>query len=256
MQAICTERITRMIKIAVCDDNANFITQTLKYAISIAIKATNINPEVKFFTNGVVLLEKFQNGEYFDIVILDIDMPEINGKELAAKLREIDMSFFLVFITSYAEELVNTIPYRINAFISKGDNIKKCGTELARVFSEYERIMPEREIIEVIDKGETIIMAVPLASIYWFDFSDKTISVRIATNTYILEENVFSKIVDKYSKKGFFETRRNILVNMKKIRSVQETSVVLENGENLPLSRRKRRSLLVAMASSVIVEVS
>lgn len=245
-----------MIKIAVCDDNAEFITKTLKYAISYALKTTNINPEVEIFTNGIKLLEKFQNGEYFDIVILDIDMPEINGKELAAKLREIDMSFFLVFVTSYSDELVNTIPYRINAFIPKGEDIRECGAELARVFSEYEKIKPERELIEIINDGNPVVITAPLGSIYWFEFSEKNVKMKTIANTYILIEKVFSKIVENYSNKGFFETHRNILVNMKKIRSVQEKSVIMDSGEELPLSRRKRRNLLVAMASSAISEVS
>lgn len=245
-----------MIKIAVCDDNAEFITKTLKYAISYALKTTNINPEVEIFTNGIKLLEKFQNGEYFDIVILDIDMPEINGKELAAKLREIDMSFFLVFITSYSDELVNTIPYRINAFIPKGEDIRECGAELARVFSEYEKIKPERELIEIINDGNPVVITAPLGSIYWFEFSEKNVKMKTIADTHILVEKVFSKIVENYSNKGFFETHRNILVNMKKIRSVQEKSVIMDSGEELPLSRRKRRNLLVAMASSAISEVS
>ena len=245
-----------MIRIAVCDDNAEFITNTLKYAVSNALKSTNIDPDIVFFTNGMKLLEKFQNGEYFDIVLLDIDMPEINGKELAAKLREIDMSFFLVFITAYSDELVNTIPYRINAFITKGGDIRECGAELARVFSEYERVKPEREMIEIINDGRSAFITAPLGSIYWFEFSEKNVKMKTVTDTYILVEKVFSKIVESYSDKGFFETHRNILVNMKKIRSVQETSVIMDSGEELPLSRRKRRNLLVAMASSAISEVS
>lgn len=245
-----------MIKIAVCDDNANFITQTLKYAISIAIKATNINPEVKFFTNGVVLWEKFQNGEYFDIVILDIDMPEINGKELAAKLREIDMSFFLVFITSYLDELANTVPYRINAFITKDGDVKKYGAELTRVFTEYQRIKPEREIIEINKNGEMVYITIPLNSIFWFKFSEKTISMKTILEEYILAEKTFTKITEKYTNKGFFEVHRNILVNLRKIHSVGEDSVMLDDGEQLPLSRRKRKALLDAMAGNIILEVT
>ena len=205
-----------MIKIAVCDDNAEFIAETLKYAVSKAVKAAEINPDILYFTDETLLLNKFQNGEYFDIVILDIDMPKINGKELAAKLREIDMSFFLVFITSFTEELANTVPYRINAFISKSEDIQKCASELTRVFSEYEKIKPERGIIEVIDKGESVIMNVPIASIYWFEFANKIISMRTDSNTFILCEKVFSKVIEKYLEKGFFETRRNVLVNIKR----------------------------------------
>lgn len=243
-----------MIKIAVCDDDTVFISATLKYAVSNAIKATNLNPDVKYFTNGMTLLEKFQT-EYFDIVILDIDMPEINGKELAKKLREIDMSFFLVFITSYSDELANTIPYRINAFISKDGDIKNYSAELTRVFSEYQRIKPEREIIAVNKNGEMIYITIPLNSIYWFKFSEKIISMKTNTKIYTLAEKTFSKITEKYICKGFFEVHRNTLVNLKKIYSVGESSVFFANGENLPLSRRKHKALLEAMAGNVISEV-
>lgn len=245
-----------MIKIAVCDDDAMFISKTLKYAMSMAIKSSGLNPDVKFFTDGTVLLNEFQSGVYYDIVILDIDMPKINGKELAAKLREIDMSFFLVFITSYPNELANTIPYRINAFISKNEGIENYCTELTRVFTEYQRIKPEREVIEVNKNGVMVHISIPLNSIYWFRFSDKIISMKAILDEYILSEKIFSKIAEKYIGKGFFEVHRNILVNLKKIRSVGKSSVTLDDGENLPLSRRKRKALLEAMAGNIILEVT
>lgn len=245
-----------MIKIAVCDDDAKFISETLKYAISIAEKAAEITPDIRFFTDGTLLLNEFQSGVYYDIVILDIDMPKINGKELAAKLREIDMSFFLVFITSYSDELANTIPYRINAFISKNGDIENYSAELARVFTEYQRIKPEREIIEVNKNGETVYITIPLNSIYWFKFSEKNICMKTILDKYFLSEKTFSKIIEKYINKGFFEVHRNILVNLKKIRSVGESSIALDDGEKLPLSRRKRKALLEAMAGSIIWEVT
>ena len=171
------------------------------------------------------------------------------------KLREIDMSFFLVFITSYSDELANTIPYRINAFISKDGDIKNYSAELTRVFSEYQRIKPEREIIAVNKNGEMIYITIPLNSIYWFKFSEKIISMKTNTKIYTLAEKTFSKITEKYICKGFFEVHRNTLVNLKKIYSVGESSVFFANGENLPLSRRKRKALLEAMAGNVISEV-
>ncbi len=257
MQVIITgTKGTKMINIAVCDDDTIFISETLKYAVYMAVKASGINPDIRFFTDGTLLLNEFQGGKYYDIVILDIDMPKINGKELAAKLREIDMSFFLVFITSYSDELANTIPYRINAFISKNGDVKKYGTELARVFTEYQRIKPECEIIEVNKNGEMLYITIPLNSIYSFKFSKKIISMKTNLEEYILAEKTFSKISEKYICKGFFEVHRNTLVNLKKIRSVGESSIALDDGENLPLSRRKRKALLEAMAGNIILEVT
>lgn len=245
-----------MIKIAVCDDDSMFISKTLKYALSIAIKASGIDPDVSFFTDGTLLLNDFQNGVFYDIVILDIDMPKINGKELAAKLREFDMSFFLAFITSYSDELVNTVPYRINAFIPKNGDVNRYIAELTRIFSEYKKIKPEREMIGINQNGEMSYITIPLNTIYWFKFSDKTIRMNSSLKEYILSERTFSKISEKYMCKGFFEVHRNILVNLKKIRSVGDSSVVLDDGEQLPLSRRKRKALLKAMAENIISEVT
>ena len=245
-----------MIKIAVCDDDATFISKTLKYALAAAIKASELTPDVKFFTDGTLLLKEFQNGIYYDIIILDIDMPKINGKDLAAKLREIDMSFFLAFITAYPDEIANTIPYRINAFIPKDGDATKYSAELTRVFTEYQRIKPERELIEVNQNGEMIFITVPLNFIFWFNFSEKIITMKTVLGEYTLSERVFSKIAEKYIDKGFFKVHRNILANLKKIRSVGESSVTLDDGENLPLSRRKRKALLEAMAGNIILEVT
>lgn len=245
-----------MIKIAVCDDDTKFISNILKYALSVSIKESGLNPDVSFFTDGTMLLNKFQNGLFYDIVILDIDMPKINGKKLAAKLREFDMSFFLAFITSYSDELVNTIPYRINAFIPKNGDINRYIAELTRIFSDYKKIKPEREIIQVNQNGEMSYLTIPLNTIYWFEFIDKTIRMNTILGEYILSEHIFSKITENYTCKGFFEIHRNILVNLKKIRSVGDFSVVLDDGEQMPLSRRKRKSLLKAMAESIMTEVT
>lgn len=256
MPATFTGGTIKMIRIAVCDDDATFISETLKYALAAAIKASELNPDVKFFTDGTLLLKEFQSGIYYDIIILDIDMPKTNGKELAKKLREIDMSFFLAFITSYPDEIANTIPYRINAFIPKDGNVTKYSAELTRVFTEYQRIKPERELIEVNQNGENVYIMIPPSSIYWFKFSNKIISLKTISDEYILTERTFSKIMAMYTNKGFFEVHRNLLVNLRKIHSVGESSIILDNGEELPLSRRKRKALLDAMAGNTILEVT
>ena len=72
----------------------------------------------------------------------------------------------------------------------------------------------------------------------------------------MLSERYFSKNTEIYASKGFLEVHRNILVNLRKIRSVGESSVLLDDGEQLPLSRRKRKDLLEAMAANIMLEVT
>lgn len=94
-----------MIRIAVCDDDELYITKTIKPLLMKAQKVVGIQIDVKFFTNGVRLLEEYNNHQYYDIVILDIDMPDINGKELAARLRELDKDLYIAFLSAYKEEV-------------------------------------------------------------------------------------------------------------------------------------------------------
>lgn len=244
-----------MINIAVCDDDRFFLTQTLKYAISSAEKSSEITADIRYYTDGTMLYEDFKNGRYYDIIILDIDMPKINGKELAAKLRKIDMSFFLVFITSYSDELINTIPYRINAFISKSGDLNTYISELHRVFCEYSQLKPQRELIEIVKNNEKNFLNIPLNSIYWFRFSEKNITMKTTNGEYLLTERTFLNISEMYIPKGFFEINRNTLVNVKKISSVDSSFVLLDNGEQMEISRRKRKILLNAVAENIISEV-
>lgn len=86
-----------MISIAVCDDDKIFIEKTLKPLLAHAQKIARVVIEIKLFTDGNRLLEEYKNSKSYDIVILDIDMPSINGKELASRLRKLDSDLYIAF---------------------------------------------------------------------------------------------------------------------------------------------------------------
>ena len=94
-----------MIKIAVCDDDKVFIEKTLKPLLFQAQNKARVNTDIEVFKDGKLLLDEFRCHQNFDIVILDIDMPSMNGKELAARLRELDKDLYIAFMSSYKEEV-------------------------------------------------------------------------------------------------------------------------------------------------------
>jgi two-component system catabolic regulation response regulator CreB/two-component system response regulator ChvI len=54
------------------------------------------------YTDPVKALQEFKP-DYYDLVLLDIKMPVLNGFELCKKIREIDESVHIVFITASEE---------------------------------------------------------------------------------------------------------------------------------------------------------
>ena len=53
-----------------------------------------------------------------------------------------------------------------------------------------------------------------------------------------------SELARRFADKGFFEVCRGYVVNISKIRSVNSIDLELDNGELIPLSRRRARALL------------
>lgn len=84
------------VKIAICDDSPSD-TQQLKTAL------LSYDPffEIETFSSGEELVEKIESfPDSFDILFLDIYMPDLNGIEVAQKIRESGKDIKIVFLTS------------------------------------------------------------------------------------------------------------------------------------------------------------
>jgi DNA-binding response OmpR family regulator len=54
------------------------------------------------YTDSVKALQEFRPN-YYDLILLDIKMPVLDGVELCKKIREVDKSIGIIFITSSGE---------------------------------------------------------------------------------------------------------------------------------------------------------
>lgn len=242
-----------MIRVAVCDDDAGFLSGKMRMLLSRAIKASGIQSqtEVKFFVDGMRLLSEFENHRIYDVVILDIDMPSINGKELAARLRRIDNDFCLAFMSAYKEEVYDTIPLRIDAFIPKDFDADECLRSMIRLFEDRSYQNPEYEFLEILQHGKQALIKISVYNIYYFQCTDNQIIFRTYNETFVLKERTFEKVISQYISKGFYRIHRNCIVNVSKVYEVLETDLVMDNKETLPISRRNRKGLLREIAVRV-----
>lgn len=92
--------------------------------------------KVRAFNNPLDALSKFEAGSY-DVAILDIRMPSMNGFELYKKLREIDSKIKVCFITAfemYEEEFKKLFPsYEVRCFIKKPIKLTDLIVEIEKI---------------------------------------------------------------------------------------------------------------------------
>ena len=86
-----------MLKIAVCDDNESFL-ETLKKIISENAINYFKDVNVQGFNNGQGLLNQHKH-IFFDVIFLDIDMPEFTGFDVAEILRKQRRDCYIIFVT-------------------------------------------------------------------------------------------------------------------------------------------------------------
>jgi len=95
-----------MVKICLIDDDQNILA-----SLSLALKSEKF--EVETFSDGISGLEALNNND-FDIAILDIKMPRIDGLEVLQRLRT-ESDIPVIFLTSKDDEIDQLLGLKMGA---------------------------------------------------------------------------------------------------------------------------------------------
>ncbi len=89
-----------MIHIAIVEDDPE-CARTLRSYLSAFEKEANERFAVSEFADGLAFIGDYRSK--YDLVLMDIDMPHLNGLAAAKKLRKVDESAVIIFITNMAQ---------------------------------------------------------------------------------------------------------------------------------------------------------
>ncbi len=224
------------MRIAICDDEAQCRQQAVQ-AINACTKSLDILTDL--FENGNNLLQSFQKTPY-DLVFLDIEMPEIDGIRLARKLRDLSRDVPIVFLTSHIEYALEG--YEVNAlrYLTKPIQVEKLQELLGYVM---ERMQAQRTLWLKTDMGE---VRVRIKDILYMEAQNQNIVIRTADSEYTVRYNL-GEYEKELSQDGFFRIHRGYLVSLRHVKSLGKHEVTLCENTILPVSRTKEKSLKEAI---------
>lgn len=225
------------MRVAVVDDNENDRELLMKYLRQFQ-KEYGMKMQIKPYSSSLDFLEEYGGG--YDVILLDIEMPGIDGMETAKEIRKIDEVTAIIFITNMAQFAIHG--YEVNAvdfmvkpvpYFNFAEKFKK-----AVNFAGREQ---GKNILLNSDEG---IIRVTMADIYYLEKDkNKNYLVYYTRKGRFRERNTILSAKAKLGNQPFAECTSGCLVNLKYVERVGKDSVVLENA-TLPVSRRMRKEFL------------
>lgn len=241
-----------MLNLALCDDDKDFLAQ-IAPEVETIFRHLKVETRIFTFKKGDDLIAAFSKYQpYYDIIFLDIDMPQKDGKEVAKELRILDKKFKLIFITAYPQEALNTFQYDVCGFLPKSLIQERLSDVILQVINRINEDNPKAQLFKVAKSPNgSMDIKVPLDDIIYFECINRKVFLYTKRETFILYNCQFSDIVQKYTPLEFVDIHRSCIVNIKYIFSIDETEIRLDNGIRLPLSRRKRQNIFAKFSEII-----
>ena len=223
------------MRIVICEDE-----QVYRMAIDQAVRrwqasTGHMDVEMRYFASSEDFADQWKTLSEIDLLFVDIQFPgEMNGVELARKIRETNQDMTIVFCTNYGEYVYEG--YKVNALrylkkpVSDEDIFFCCsyvynrlairGDEALTVFSGGKRVvLRHAEIRSIEAHGHNL----------YFHSAVEEDPVRVRAKLTDIQSRLPAEL--------FVLCHRSYIVNVMYIRTLTRTECHLSNGKTIPISR-------------------
>lgn len=224
-----------MFRIGVCDDEAYF-REDLEKRLTVYFKDKPLEPEILFFEKGQALLDEAEQSP-FDLVFLDIEMPDMKGVMVGEKLREMDNAVFLIFVTSHHKFISQAMQLGIFQYLIKPVEDTFFEEEINRMITQY--MFRKREYTATY-KG--VRQNIPISEIIYLESRYWNVVIHTKDKEYISVRKLGEE-EKRLLPYGFVRIHQSYLVNMACITRFLSDKVFLKGlDEPLPVSRKYKEA--------------
>lgn len=242
--------MTRPLRLLLVDDEAPARARLRDLLGDIAEDVpTEVGAEA---ADGFAALERAEGGA-FDVALIDIRMPGMDGIELARHLARLTAPPAVVFVTAFDQYAVQAFELAALDYLVKpvraarlADALKKAQRRADDAQRLEKSALATRRHLSCMERGR--ILLVPVAEIIYLKAEQKYVTARTAQREFLLEESLVH--LETEFGERFLRIHRNCLVARETVAGVERAAdgpdgethweVILDGvAERLPVSRRQ-----------------
>lgn len=177
-----------------------------------------------------------------DLLLLDIEMPGMSGLELMEAIPYLPQ---VVFTTGNKDYAYEAFEYDVTDFLKKPINFDRFQKAIEKVDKQKQKrnaVSLASSEHEFYIKAEGKLVRLPYDTILYFENVGDYIKVITTEGNHIIHGSLKS-IDQKITNPRFIKTHRSYIVNMNKIKDIENNSLVIEK-KVIPISRAHKQILL------------
>lgn len=222
-----------MIHIAICDDDS---VQIKKTEALIWKAAAGFSPETDLFSDGEELIRAVEHSDYApDLAVLDIHMPKSNGIDVAKALNRLVPECRIIFLTNFLGYATEVYETRHSYFLLKSELADRIDAALARALEDR-----SRDLRLSFREGRAI-KTVPMAEVLYLERNLKKTFIALRSGQKHCTSLKAAELLKNTEPGQFILCHQSFWVNMEKVTGMTAGGFVLENGEEIPISRSRKK---------------
>lgn len=231
------------MKIAICDDDALCREQVLA-VVNSYIRQKNRDISVSVYDHAAALVDAAQRFGGYDIYILDIIMPGINGIQLGVELRAFDPDGKILYLTSSIEFAYESYQAKAFDYILKPVQQDRLFTAL----DEAIRTIANRKEKSLIVKTRENRVKLTMDQILYVKLADRRVAYHLLNGDSIESSSIrttFAECIQELLADGrFVLCGSSIAVNLYHVTKADMETLFFKNGTKLYIGKRAGREMM------------
>lgn len=217
------------MKILICDDEQTYLN-TLRVHVEEYMQSRHILYTITALLDAAQLPKE----EAFDLVFLDIQMPNIDGITLAKQLHERNPKLALFFVTNYDEYQDDAMDLQAFRFFEKPFNVNRLYAGLDKAMEYIDGAYVDIYLSENAAQQRVI-----ADDIIYVTREGRKVSV-VTTIRELCVAEKFDDLCAKLPQSFFYPVHKSFFVNLHYVDRYTYTELLLTNGARIPIAPRKQ----------------
>ena len=230
-----------MLHIAICDDDATERART-RALLDDFLSQRDFAARVREFAAAKELLFNLDGGEPYDLYLLDVVMPGMNGIELGVKIRDYDEAGVIIYLTTSEDFAIDSYEARAFWYLVKPIKTDKLFPVLDKALAVLQKRLEEGVNVKTRDG----VVRVDFDEIVFVEPRDRTVRFvckSVETDSVTDTASFREKISPLLSDGRFYLCGASLVLNLQHVKTVDKSGVIFDTGMRLEIPRRAASEL-------------